>query len=99
MGKNWSNIIYQFLKKKNLMNEILQKIFYPINYENIEILLDPKKIKDAIKLTKQSYTLHLYNQILNRIGLPKNILPPKNSYLYNLMIEIYPEQQSWKHFQ
>lgn len=81
-----------FLKKKNLMNEILgKKFFYPINYENIEILLDPKKIKDAIKLTKQSYTLHLYNQILNRIGLPKNILPPKNSYLYNLMIEIYPE--------
>tara|TARA_Y100000591_G_scaffold328021_1_gene353622 strand:+ start:508 stop:1377 length:870 start_codon:yes stop_codon:yes gene_type:complete len=81
-----------FLKKKNLKSEILnKKFFYPINYENIEILLDPKKIKDAIKLIKTSYTLHLYNQILNRIGLPKNILPPKNSYLYNLMIKISPE--------
>ncbi len=85
-------LLNNFLKKKNFKSEILnEKFFYPINYKKIEILFNPKKIKDAIRLTKHSYTVHLYNQIINRIGLPKNILPPKNSYLYNLMIKTCPE--------
>ncbi len=85
-------LLNNFLKKKKINNEILaEKIFYPINYEKIEFFFNPKKIKDAIKLTKESYTVHFYNQIINRIGLPKNILPPKYSYLYNLMIKTCPE--------
>ena len=34
---------------------------------------------------------HNYNQILNRFGIPKNILPPKNSFLYEQFIKYCPE--------
>ena len=82
----------EYLKLNSYKNEIFnQKYFYPVNYKNIDILFNPKKCKDAIKLTKKSFTLHLYNQVINRIGIPKNILPPKKSYLHRTMMEICPE--------
>ncbi len=85
-------LLNNYLKNNKANNEIFaEKFFYPINYKKIELLFNPKKIKSALKLTKQSFTIHLYNQIINRIGLPKNILPPKNSYLYNLMVSVCPE--------
>ncbi len=85
-------LLKNYLKNNNDNKEVLKEnFFYPINFKNIEILFNPKKIKMALNLTKHSYTIHLYNQIINRIGLPKNILPPRNSYLYNLMIKTCPE--------
>ncbi len=91
-GKIGPLLLNNYLKKNKVIDEILsEKIFYPINYNKIELLFNPKKTKTALNLTKHSFTIHLYNQIINRIGLPKNILPPKNSYLYNLMINICPD--------
>ena len=91
-GKIGPLLFDEYLKLNSYKNEIFnQKYFYPVNYKNIDILFNPKKCKDAIKLTKKSFTLHLYNQVINRIGIPKNILPPKKSYLHRTMMEICPE--------
>tara|TARA_Y100000389_G_C17465264_1_gene524908 strand:- start:3255 stop:4124 length:870 start_codon:yes stop_codon:yes gene_type:complete len=91
-GKIGPTLFNNYLHNNNLETEILENYyFYPINYKNIEIFFNPKKTSVALKLTKKSYTIHLYNQIINRIGIPKNIMPPKGSYLYNKMIEICPE--------
>ena len=91
-GKIGPILFNDYLHNNNLETEILQNYyFYPINYKNIEIFFNPKKTSMALKLTKKSYTIHLYNQIINRIGVPKNIMPPKGSYLYNKMIEVCPE--------
>ena len=51
----------------------------------------PKYYKEAKKLCDNSFTIHNYNQILNRFGIPKNILPPKGSYLYEKIIKYSPE--------
>ena len=91
-GKIGPLLFDEYLKMNQYKNEIFsQKYFYPINYKNVDLLFNPAKYKNAIKLTNKSFTLHLYNQIINRIGIPKNILPPKDSYLYRTMIEICPE--------
>lgn len=91
-GKIGPLLFGEYLKLNNYKNEIFsQRYFYPVNYKNIDVLFNPKKNKDAMKLTNKSFTLHLYNQVINRIGIPKNILPPKNSYLYRTMIKICPE--------
>ena len=91
-GKIGPILFNDYLNNNNLKNEILNtNYFYPINFKNIELLFNPKKTLKTLKLTNKSYTIHLYNQIINRIGIPKNILPPKNSYLYKKIIEICPE--------
>tara|TARA_A100001015_G_C14940994_1_gene692528 strand:+ start:351 stop:1220 length:870 start_codon:yes stop_codon:yes gene_type:complete len=91
-GKIGPILLNDFISEKKFEHEILSKnFFYPINYKNVELLFNPKKVKKASHLTKKSFTIHLYNQIINRIGIPKNILPPKNSYLYNEITGICPE--------
>jgi hypothetical protein len=47
--------------------------------------------KLAKQLTKNSLVAHNYNQILNRFGIPKNIMPPKNSFLYEIFTKYSPE--------
>ena len=91
-GKIGPILLNDYISEKKLKNQIFaESTFYPINYENIELLFNPQKIKKASYLTRKSFTIHLYNQIISRIGIPKNILPPKDSYLYNLITQICPE--------
>lgn len=68
-----------------------ENIFYPINYKKFYYFFLPNKASKAQNLTKKSLTIHLYNQIINRFGIPKNILPPKKSFLYKKMISYCPE--------
>jgi hypothetical protein len=91
-GKIGPTLLNDYINNHDLKREVLNKnYFYPINFKNIELLFNPNKVNEAIKLTNKSFTIHLYNQILNRMGIPKNILPPKNSYLYNTIIKTCPE--------
>ena len=80
----------------NYQEKILYKAqprykFYAINYQNFNLLILPKYKKLAEQLTKNSLVTHNYNQIFNRFGIPKNIMPPKNSFLYSVFIEYCPE--------
>ena len=85
-------LITRLMKKEGKFSEAFKKkYFYPINYKNFNYLLLPKYYKEAKKLCENSFTIHNYNQILNRFGIPKNILPPKGSYLYEKIIKYSPE--------
>ena len=85
-------LIQSVLVQKNLFKNVLKKdYFYPINYKNFKILLLPEHLSLARKITKNSFVCHNYNQILNRFGIPKNILPPKKSFLYEQFIKYCPE--------
>lgn len=80
------------LKRYNLIDLSQPKnLFYSINYENFMLpLLSTKKLETE-NLLKESYVCHLYNEIQRRHGIPKNILPPKNSFLYEKFKEIRPK--------
>lgn len=86
------NLITKIVKKKNLIVDVIKKnIFYPVNYRDFNILLLPEKLSVAKNKSKQSLTCHIYNQILNRFGVPKNIMPTKGSFLYEKFIKYCPE--------
>ena len=91
-GEIGPKLITRLLKKENKFNKVFPNYyFYPINFTNFNYLILPKYYKKAKKLCKKSFTVHNYNQIFNRFGIPKNILPPKGSYLYEKFIEFSPE--------
>ncbi len=86
------NLITRLMKKEGkFLNAMKKQYFYPVNYENFNYVLLPRYYKKAKKLCDKSFTVHNYNQILNRFGIPKNILPPKGSYLYEKFIKYSPE--------
>ena len=88
-------LITRILRREGRFSEALGKqYFYPINYKNFNYLLLPKYYKKAKKICEKSFTVHNYNQILNRFGIPKNILPPKGSYLYEKITNYSPELKS-----
>ena len=92
-GEIGPNLITKIMKREKKFHLALdQHIFYPLNYKSdFKLLLMPNYNIEANKLTKNSYTCHNYNQILTRFGIPKNIMPPKNSFLYQKFIKYCPE--------
>tara|TARA_B110000483_G_C18150763_1_gene525334 strand:- start:465 stop:1334 length:870 start_codon:yes stop_codon:yes gene_type:complete len=87
------NLITKILKSENKFNTAIdQKIFYPLNYKSdFKLLLLPGYDQTINNMTKDSLTIHNYNQILTRFGIPKNIMPPMNSFLYKKFIQYCPE--------
>jgi hypothetical protein len=91
-GKIGPQLITEILKETGQLSMSMSKeSFYPINFTNFENLLVPRYLKKAKLLTKSSYTCHNYNQILSRFAIPKNIMPPKNSFLYEKFLKYCPE--------
>lgn len=91
-GEIGPKLITKLLKKEKKFDGVFPRnFFYPINFKNFNYLILPKYYKDAKKLCKKSFTIHSYNQIFNRFGIPKNILPPKGSYLHEKFLEFSPE--------
>lgn len=81
-------LIKDIIMKKNLHKDVLQQnIFFPINYTNFYYLFMPEKLNNVELLFRNSYACHFYNEILNRYSYPKNVLPPKGSYVYNLFLQ------------
>jgi hypothetical protein len=91
-GEIGPNLITKILKTKKIYHKAQpQWKFYAINYKNFDLLILPKNKKKAKILTKNSFVTHTYNQIFNRFGIPKNIMPPKGSFLYEIFIKYSPE--------
>jgi hypothetical protein len=91
-GKIGPQLITEILKETGQLSmSMSRENFYPINFTNFENLLLPTYLKKARLLTKNSYTCHNYNQILSRFAIPKNIMPPKNSFLYFQFLKYCPE--------
>jgi len=85
-------LLTSILKKNNNFNKSFpQSYFYPINYNNFKYLILPKFLNEAEDLCKKSYTTHNYNQIFTRFCIPKNILPPKGSFLNKYFLSNCPE--------
>lgn len=87
------NLITKILKDENEFHSALkQEIFYPFNFKSdFKLLLLPGYDTRINKMVKNSLTIHNYNQILTRFGIPKNIMPPRNSFLYQKFIKYCPE--------
>ena len=89
----WGEIGPQLLTEKihhyNLSKYIQEpKVFYPVNYWEWKDIFDPEKKTEVIRKAKQSKTLQIWNQMLNREGIDNNNLPKGSAmeYYYNLYV-------------
>lgn len=70
---------------ENLANEPLeQEYFYPLGYEDTFHLLDPKRSGEVRALAKNSYCIHLWNEVLKEIKFDKAMKAPEGSFLFQL---------------
>lgn len=68
-----------------LADEILSMdAFYPIGYWETNKFYDPEEKQNTVKKCKESYIVHLWNEILSREGIDKTVWPNEDSYLYEL---------------
>ncbi|MBO0732803.1 MAG: hypothetical protein J2P49_00485 [Methylocapsa sp.] len=58
--------------------------FMPVHYKEYYKFLLPEYADECAQRCKGAKTVHLYNNILDRIGVYKNLLPPAGSYLNHL---------------
>lgn len=91
-------LLKKIVKEKKLEYQIVnQKYFFPINYTNFEKIFDPNNYLLTKKLYKKSYICHFYNEILIRHNYPKNIFPPKGSFLYTKFCEVN-NSKGWNYY-
>lgn len=70
------------------------KSFYPMGHWELDLLFDPEKLELAEAQFRNSYGLHLYNQLLVRAAIPKNVLPPAGSFLHQKFMTLMPQLKS-----
>lgn len=64
------------------------EVFYPIHFWQWKKIWDRDYTEEVLHKCKNSHTLQIWNQFLNREGMDKNKLPKKSTidYLYNKFI-------------
>jgi len=55
--------------------------FYPVGPWGIDSLFLPTKKNDLYSIVQNSKTVHMYNELIIRAAIPKNVLPPRESFL------------------
>lgn len=57
--------------------------FYPFSWDEAWKLVDPSAYAECEEKTRESYCVHWwYSAMMNVMGIPRNMLPPKGSFLY-----------------
>jgi hypothetical protein len=57
---------------------------YPIHFTEALDLLRPSEADSISERTRESFFLHLWNEVLRRVNVSKTMLPPRGSYLRTL---------------
>lgn len=76
----WGEIGPQLLTdriKKYDLEKYIQNptVFYPVNYWEWKWLFDPEYTNKVLRLSSNSYTIQIWNQMLNRDGIDKDSFP------------------------
>jgi hypothetical protein len=59
-------------------------VFYPLHFTQFWAAFDPRRTAHAAATIERSACLHLWNEMIRRHGIDKNVLPPDGSLLRNL---------------
>jgi len=71
------------VRKFELESRALQsRQVYPIGYNEVNFLIDPRLHEAICDRTSNSLSIHLYYEILRRTKFPRSLLPPKGSFLF-----------------
>jgi hypothetical protein len=67
-----------------------QATFYPVHWEDFHKLVDPQWTQWCESRSRSSLAVHLWNEMCRRFGLPADKMPPIDSFLHRLFLEIDP---------
>ena len=62
-------------------------LFFPIHYDEFWKIFLPEYREECESLCRRAYTLHLWNNIVGKVGVWKEVLPPKGCYLERRFVE------------
>lgn len=60
------------------------RIIYPLHWREAGKLFDPEARDDVAERVDEAALLHLWNEIIGRLGIDKNSPPPSGSYLADI---------------
>jgi len=81
-----NDVIQRHPKKFNIQE---RKVFYPLSWrhDEISIFMLPENADKARARCDSSLTLHFWNEIFSRLEISRDRLPPKGSFLYELITD------------
>lgn len=68
-----------------------RQVFSPVPYSDLELLFDPEARSACTSATAGSLCVHLWNEIMRRRGIPKDVMPCAGSYLEALFASVGAE--------
>ena len=63
------------------------ELFFPVHYDDFWKVFLPEYYEECDALCRGGYTLHLWNNIVTKVGIWKDVLPPTGSYLERRFVE------------
>jgi hypothetical protein len=90
-GEIGPRLVTRYCEDHNLIHEFLEtNVFYPIDFYEWHHIFDPSLTQSLLDKCKDSHMNHLWNEGL-KYTTDKNILPPKDSFLYIMFERYFPE--------
>lgn len=63
------------------------ELFFPIHYNDFWKVFLPEYYDECEELCSRGFSLHLWNNIITKAGIWKDVLPPQGSYLERCFVE------------
>jgi hypothetical protein len=87
-GQTGPKLLTQLFEQHGLSSEALPpSAFYPVRWEHWIDTLDPAKSAAVRELTKESFAIHLWNELFRHGGVQKAVAPPRTSFLHDLLVK------------
>ena len=61
-------------------------VFFPVHYDEFWKVFLPRYRAECEELCRRANTLHLWNNVVAKVGVWKDVLPPPGSYLYEQFV-------------
>ena len=92
-GSIGPGLITEYLDAHRERFQILdRRAFYPLSYTEVDRFFDPDQANACEEAARNSLCLHLWNEIITRMDIPKDILPPQGSFLGDVLAQFLPDQ-------
>ncbi|NTV97780.1 MAG: hypothetical protein HGA70_01265 [Chlorobiaceae bacterium] len=91
-GDNGARLITNVVKDLGYQSYVdaVEK-YYPVDANDLKKLFDPASHDWCCLKVKEASTIHLWNDVIGRLCIPKNVLPPVGSFLREIFVATCPE--------
>jgi hypothetical protein len=64
--------------------------FYAVSYEQGDLALRPDRADEVAEACRDSYSYHYWHEIIRRWQIPKDVMPPRDSFLHRKFVAALP---------